>query len=67
MANGRIRKDVLYRDLVSGTRTVGRPYLTYEDTCKSDMKMVGIDINSWETVASDRGNWRSDAKNDMNR
>ena len=55
MANGRIRKDVLHR-------TVGRPHLSYEDTCKRDMKMAGIDINSW-----DRGNWRSVVKNGIKR
>ena len=32
MANGRIPKYMLYGELVTGTRTVGRPYLRYRDT-----------------------------------
>ena len=39
MANGCIPKDMLYGELVTGTRTVGRPYLRYRDTCKRDMKV----------------------------
>ena len=62
MANGLIAKEILYNELVIGTRTIGRPYLRYKDTCKRDMKIGGIDINNWETVASDRGNWKSIVK-----
>ena len=58
MANGRIPKDVLYGELDIGTRTVGRPYLRYKDTCKRDIKMAGIVFNNRETVANDRGKWR---------
>ena len=66
MVNDRIPKDVLYGERVTGTRTVGRPYLNYKDTCKRDTKMTGIDINNWETVTSDRGKWRSIAKMEIN-
>ena len=50
MANDHIPTCVLYGDLVTGTHTVVRPYLRDKDTCKHDMKMAEIDINSWETV-----------------
>ena len=53
-ANGHISKDVLYGEPATGTRTIGRPYLRYKDTCRCVMKMEGIDQNNWETVASDR-------------
>ena len=43
---------------MSVSHAVGRPYLRYKDTCKRDTKMAGNDGNNWETVASDRGNWR---------
>ena len=51
MANGRIPRDMLYGELVTGTRTVGRPYLRYRDTCKRDMKVAGIDTTTWEAAA----------------
>ena len=41
MANGRFPKCMLYGELVTGTRTIGRPYLRYRDTCKRDMKVAG--------------------------
>ena len=67
MANGRIPKDMLYGELVTGTRTVGRPYLRYRDTCKRDMKVAGIDTTTWEAAADDRGHWRAVVKAGMKR
>ena len=43
MEDGRIPKDVLYGELASGKRTVGRPQLRYK---------------SWEDAAADRNKWR---------
>ena len=62
MANGRIPKDVLDSELVTGTGTVGQLCLRYKDTCKCNMKVAGVDINTWENVASDCGKWRSVVK-----
>ena len=59
MADGRIPNVVLYGELISWKRTVGRPYLCYKDTGKHDMKKAGIDINNRETAAIGRGNWSS--------
>ena len=67
MANGRIPKDMLYGELVTGTRTVGRPYLRYRDTYKRDMKVTGIDTTTWEAAAYDRGPWRAVVKAGMRR
>ena len=67
MANGRIPKDMLYGELVTGTRTVGRPYLRYRDICKRDMKAAGIDTTTWEAAADDRGHWRAVVKAGMKR
>ena len=67
MANGRIPKDMLYGELVTGTRTVGRPYLRYRDTCKRDMKVAGINTTTWEAAADDRGHWRAVVKAGMKR
>ena len=62
MANGRIPKHLQHGGLVTGARTVGRPYLRHKDTCQRDMKMAGIDSNNWEIAAGDRGKWRSVVK-----
>ena len=67
MPNGRIPKDMLYGELVTGTHTAGRPYLRYRDTCKRDIKVVGIDTTTWEAAADDRGHWRSVVKAGMRR
>ena len=67
MANGRIPKCMLYGELITGTRTVGRKYLRYRDTCKRDMKVAGIDITTWEVAADDRGHWRAVVKTGMER
>ena len=67
MANGRIPKDMLYGELVTGTRTVSRPYLRYRDTCKRDMKVAGIDTTTWEAAADDRGPWRAVVNTGMKR
>ena len=58
MEDGRLPKDVLYDELTSGSRPVGRPMLRYKDVCKRDMKSAEINPNSWEAAAADRSNWR---------
>ena len=58
---------MLYGELVTGTRTVGRPYLRYRDTCKRDMKVAGIDTTTWEAAADDRGHWRAVVKAGLRR
>lgn len=59
MDDGRIPKDLLYGELAEGARSRGRPSLRYKDTCKRDLKAASIDIDSWESLAEDRGAWRS--------
>lgn len=44
MSDGRIPKDILYGELVEGSRPKGRPKLRFKDTCKRDMKSFDI---SW--------------------
>ena len=55
MANGRIPKDRLYSELVTGTRTTGRPYLPYRVAFKRDIKVTGLESITWEAAADDRG------------
>ena len=58
MDDGRIPKDMLYGELVTGSRPTGRPTLRYKDVCKRDLRTCGINVASWETDADDRSTWR---------
>ena len=59
---GRLPKDLLYGELVEGSRHAGRPKLRFKDVCKRDMKRCNIDSNSWESIADDRPSWRQTVK-----
>ena len=50
MKDGRPPKDVLYGELASGARRVGRPALRFGDACKRDIKSAQMNIESWESA-----------------
>ena len=58
MEDGRLPKDILYGQLATGTRRVGRPSLRFKDACKRDMKACNIPPDSWELQTKDRIAWR---------
>ena len=58
MEDGRIPKDLLYDELATGCRPIGQPALHFKDVCKRDLKLTGIDAESWEALALDRDGWR---------
>ena len=67
MPDGRIPKDILYGELASGKRSVGRPSLRFKDVCKRDLRAADIDISQWEAHAADRDNWRLTVKHGTKR
>ena len=58
MKDGRIPKGLFYGELATGCRPIGRPALRFEDSCKLDLKLTGIETESWEALALDRNDWR---------
>ena len=58
MADGRIPKDLLDGELVQGNHPGGRPQLQYKGICKCEQKALGMDLNRWETLTSERSAWR---------
>ena len=62
MENGRIPKDLLYAELVKGSRSVGRPHLRFKDVCRRTMRICHIDTNTWEVDAKNRAAWRLNVK-----
>jgi len=58
MPDGRIPKDLLYRELACGKRPTGQPQLRYRDVVKHDMKAVDINTESWESLAANWSKWR---------
>ena len=59
MDNSRLPKLLLFGQLATGSRPVGRPCLRFIDVCKRDMKQSGIKISDWEATAMNRSAWRS--------
>lgn len=57
--NNRIPKQVLYSQLVEGSRGIGRPRLRFRDTVKRNLKDLNIQIGSWQKISLDRPKWRS--------
>ena len=58
MDDERIPKKVLYSQLATGSRRLGRPVLRYKDVCKRDIKSCDIDLESWERTVTNRSKWR---------
>ena len=57
MEDARLPKYVLYGELVSRSRPVGRPMLRYQDVCKRDMKSAEINPDLCEAAEADRSYW----------
>ena len=55
-------KDLLYGELATGKRPTGLPQLCFKDVCKRDLQALGINTDSWEVFATDKGAWRHRVK-----
>ena len=62
MPHGRIPQEIMYGELASGQRSLGRPKLRYKDVCKQDLKLANIDLKFWEGLARDRDSWHATVK-----
>lgn len=52
MNDGRIMKDIMYKEQSTGQHPAGRGALRSKDACERDLKLTGIDQGSWEQLAS---------------
>ena len=62
MPHGRIPQEIMYSELASGQRSIGRPKLRFKDVCKQDLKLANIDLKFWEGLSRDRDGWRATVK-----
>ena len=46
--------------MVTGKRPAGLPQLRYKDTCKRDLKVLGMNTDTWEAAAADRSTWKQE-------
>lgn len=58
MEEERVPKQILFSQLTSGVRSVGRPKLRYKDTIKRNLKEKSIPPDSWYQLAQDREKWK---------
>ena len=59
MYYGRIHKDLLFGELATGGRLIGRLALRYKDVCKRDLKIGQFNSSDLDTTAVDCICWRA--------
>ena len=57
MSDDRIQKQLLFGELTTGTRTVGRPLLRWKDSLKDTLKQSNSSTTQWQDTATDRSSW----------
>ena len=48
----------IYGELALGKRSQGRPRQCFRNVCKADLRKIGINVDSWEQLATNRDSWR---------
>ena len=59
MDDSRLPKRLLYGELTTGQRSLGRPKKRYKHSLKESLKRCDIPYSTWEASAHDRHAWRS--------
>ena len=59
ISSSRPHKRLICGELTEGKRSAGGQKQRYKDRLKVALKDLGIDPNTWETLAQDRSAWRS--------
>ena len=57
-SDDRIPKQLLFGELTTGARTVGRPLMCWKDSFKDTLKQSNISKTQWQDNATDRRRWR---------
>lgn len=58
MCDTRLPKQLLYGQLEEGKRHQGGPKMRFKDSLKNHLKICSINTSTFETLASDRAQWR---------
>ena len=66
MEDTRIPKRLMYGELATGAWPQGRPFLRFRDTLKRDVKAIGLDTDTWHTLAIERDSWKQEVKDGLN-
>ena len=62
MSDNRIPKQIFYSELTAGSRNRGGQRKRYKDTLKQNLKLAGIDTETWHELAENRPAWRRAVK-----
>ena len=58
MDDRRIPKAILDSEARDGSRKLGHPLLRYSDNCKCNMKLLEMNVDTWEECALQRSLWK---------
>ena len=59
MEEDRIPKIIQYGELARGSPKIGGQKLRYKDVVKRHLKVMDIEVGTWEALAADHTNWRA--------
>ena len=55
---GRVSETILYSEARDGSRKQGHPLLRYSDNSKCNMKLLDMNVDTWEECALQRSLWK---------
>ena len=67
MKDDRLPKQLFYGELATGKRPPYKPKKRFKDCIKSNLKIVGINVENWEGEAKNRASWRHAVKEGCHR